>query len=304
MVRNPAFALLVGAGALLVVASPLFAVFHLGEQMKLVADLGLGTALLVGLLIGVLGASWAISEELENLTVYAILSKPVSRAAYLVGKYLGVLSASAIGAAIPTLALLLTLRGLAPDRALLFYSGGASLVLVALGTLVFWRLGVPVFKGTVVSLAIAFAALTVGLDGDGVLAAFGRSVGGWSWVLLPAFVGIVCQVAVLSAVSVALSIRLGLAVSLPATLALFVVGQISPDPERIGVVGRIASAILPDLNALQFSDAVTESLSSGAADLGTGIGPGIVIGSVVVSLVYVTGALLVAGALFTDRDVR
>ncbi len=81
LVRNPAYVTLVAFGSALAALSPAFAFFHLGEQLKMVVDLGLGTALVVGLLVGVLGASWAVNEELESLSALAILAKPVSRAA-------------------------------------------------------------------------------------------------------------------------------------------------------------------------------------------------------------------------------
>ena len=75
LVRSPAFLILVGSAAALAALSPMFAFFHLGEQEKMVVDLGLGTALVVGLLVGVLGASWAVNEELESLSALAVLAK-------------------------------------------------------------------------------------------------------------------------------------------------------------------------------------------------------------------------------------
>jgi ABC-2 type transport system permease protein len=304
LVRNPAFIVLVAAGAALAAASPLFAVFHLGEQVKLVADLGLGTALLVGLLVGVLGASWEVSEEIESLTVYAVLSKPISRASYVVGKYAGVVVAAALGAFAPVAALMFTLRALSADGRLLAYCGLAALAMAVAGGMALRRSGLSAVRSALAAAAIAAAALVIVLDTRGVLAWFGRSVQGWSWELLTAYVGIMCQIVVLCAVAIALSVRLSIAATLPLTLGFFVLGQVVGDAGSRGGIGGLARYVVPDLGAFQFSDAVAEQLSTGTSALGPAVGPGMMAFAVAVAAAYASAALLMASALFARRDVQ
>jgi ABC-type transport system involved in multi-copper enzyme maturation permease subunit len=304
LVRNPAFLILIGVATVLVASSPLFALFHMGEQVKLVADLGLGTSLVIGLLVGVLGASWELSEELESLTIYAILSKPVSRASYVTGKYFGVLAAAIVASAVPLLILLLTVRALSADGALLLYCGPAAIVLAAGGGVLLWRSGESAARAAVISTGLTVLALFISLDSGGVLALAGRSLRGWAWALVPAYLGLVFQIAILTAVAVALSVRLSLAANLPITLAVFVLGQIVGEARAGGGPGGVIAYLLPDLSSLQYTDAVAERLSSGSFSLGAVVSADILAGAFAVAAAYSAGALLLAGALFSRRDVR
>lgn len=59
------------------------------EQSKILLDLGQAAMFLVGSLIAILLGNGLISKEIERRTVSSILSKPVSRAEFLVGKVIG-----------------------------------------------------------------------------------------------------------------------------------------------------------------------------------------------------------------------
>ncbi len=229
LVRNPAYVMLVAFGSALAALSPAFAFFHLGEQLKMVVDLGLGTALVVGLLVGVLGASWAVNEELESLSALAILAKPVSRTVFLLGKYLGVLAAAALAVALQGAALLFTLRVLGDDSSVFLACALAALVLAGAGAVLLVRLGTSRGRAAMAAFGLAASALIVALDSHGLLALFGREIPGWSWALVPGLIGVILQVAVLGAVAVALATRLTLAVNLPVVLAVFVLGQLAGD---------------------------------------------------------------------------
>lgn len=307
LVRNPAYAVLVGCGAALIALSPAFAVFHLGEQVKLIADLGLGTALLVGLLIGVLGASWAVNEELESLSALAILAKPVSRMQFLLGKYFGVLAAAAEALVVLFVALLFTLRAIAPDAAdarLFLYCLAASVPLVAGGSVLFARPGMRSPRPVLTAALLVAAALGTVLGSHGVLAFLGRHVGGWSWPLVPAFAGVIFQVAVLAAVAVALATRLTLTANLPVIFAVFVLGQLAGQARAGGGAASVLAWLLPDLGTLQFSDAVARHLSKGEFATGPAVPPEILAGAAAVAVAYVAGALAVGGALFRRRDLQ
>jgi Cu-processing system permease protein len=59
------------------------------EQGKILLDLGQGTMFLVGSLVAILLGIGLVSKEIERRTVYVMISKPVGRGEFLVGKVLG-----------------------------------------------------------------------------------------------------------------------------------------------------------------------------------------------------------------------
>lgn len=60
-----------------------------GQESKIIVDLGLSAMLLFGAFIAIFVGVGLVYKEIERRTVYAILSKPIGRGQFLVGKYLG-----------------------------------------------------------------------------------------------------------------------------------------------------------------------------------------------------------------------
>jgi len=60
-----------------------------GQESKIIIDLGLSAILLFGVFIAIFVGVGLVYKEIEKRTLYSILSKPVSRGQFLVGKYLG-----------------------------------------------------------------------------------------------------------------------------------------------------------------------------------------------------------------------
>jgi ABC-type transport system involved in multi-copper enzyme maturation permease subunit len=60
-----------------------------GQEAKIIVDLGLSAMLLFGVFIAIFVGVGLVYKEIERRTLYAILSKPISRGQFLVGKYLG-----------------------------------------------------------------------------------------------------------------------------------------------------------------------------------------------------------------------
>ncbi len=78
---------IVGLGILLFVFLP----FHtFGEDIKLLKDCGVTIALIAAIFQGVWSASTSVSEEIEGRTALTLLSKPIHRRSFIVGKILGV----------------------------------------------------------------------------------------------------------------------------------------------------------------------------------------------------------------------
>jgi len=60
-----------------------------GQDAKIIADLGLSAMLLFGVFIAIFVGVGLVYKEIERRTLYAILSKPIGRGQFLLGKYLG-----------------------------------------------------------------------------------------------------------------------------------------------------------------------------------------------------------------------
>jgi Cu-processing system permease protein len=74
--------LIIGSSTFLTVLSP-------GEEIKMVKDVCLSCISFFGMLIAVFTAGALIPGEADNRTIHTILSKPIKRATYLLGKYIG-----------------------------------------------------------------------------------------------------------------------------------------------------------------------------------------------------------------------
>lgn len=77
--------------ALVAIASAtFFAQFSFSEQLKFVKDFCLGALSVFGALIAIVGTAQLLPNEVENRTIYTILSKPVRRFEFLLGKFKGI----------------------------------------------------------------------------------------------------------------------------------------------------------------------------------------------------------------------
>jgi len=107
------FALVLIAGSLTV------SQLTVGEQFRIIADISASSTQVFGTLIAVFLGVALISRELDRRTCYAVLARPVSRAGFIAGKYLGLLA---------TLALNVLVMALVSALMLLVYTGGLGFV--------------------------------------------------------------------------------------------------------------------------------------------------------------------------------
>ena len=89
-----------------------------GQEAKIIVDLGLSAILLFGVFIAIFVGVGLVYKEIERRTLYAILSKPIGRGEFLLGKYLGLCLTLLVNVAIMgvglSLALLYVKRGWDP----------------------------------------------------------------------------------------------------------------------------------------------------------------------------------------------
>lgn len=91
--REPVCCLMLLTAAILNGTFPYLALFVFRQQLKMVADSAMASTLIFGLFAAVICSSHTISREMRNGTVLLLMSKPVSRAAFLSAKVLGMLAA-------------------------------------------------------------------------------------------------------------------------------------------------------------------------------------------------------------------
>jgi ABC-type transport system involved in multi-copper enzyme maturation permease subunit len=93
--RQPMFWLITGFAILLMAVAIVIPYFTFGDDYKMMKQIGFDIIMLAAVLFGVLAASMSISEEIEGRTAITVMSKPINRRNFLIGKFLGILLACA-----------------------------------------------------------------------------------------------------------------------------------------------------------------------------------------------------------------
>ncbi|MFI4862341.1 MAG: ABC transporter permease [Phycisphaerales bacterium JB063] len=112
-IRQPIFVVLILVGALAMVINPFLAAYTMdpGEgDNRMLIDLGLGTLFLAGMFLAAFTATGVVASEMESRTALTVVSKPVPRPVFVVGKFLGVAGAITVALYILAIVLLFTIR--------------------------------------------------------------------------------------------------------------------------------------------------------------------------------------------------
>src|SRR5271170_1165822 len=89
LIRQPIFLLLMTGSVLFEIFLAVPYYFAFGDEPKLIENSALAVMLLSGLFGAVLSASSSLAREIRSGTALAVLSKPISRAQFLLAKYVG-----------------------------------------------------------------------------------------------------------------------------------------------------------------------------------------------------------------------
>ena len=96
LIRRPLFWLLTLVAAVLLCLFAIIPYYTLGEDIKMVKDQGLALIMINGLIIAFFAASVSIADEIEGKTAITLLSKPITRRDFILGKYTGIMAAIAV----------------------------------------------------------------------------------------------------------------------------------------------------------------------------------------------------------------
>ncbi len=98
------YALVVFAG-LLIIASYLIGQLTAGQDLKVIKDLGLAAISLFGVAMAVFIGIGLVWKEVDKRSIYTILTKPIRRSQFVLGKYAGLVLTLLVNVAVMTLVL-------------------------------------------------------------------------------------------------------------------------------------------------------------------------------------------------------
>ena len=326
-IRQQVLLVVLTAGTIFVILSNPFSGYTLEDDQRLFIDLGLSTIFVSGVVLAAFLATSVLNREIENRTALTVLSKPVARPTFILGKFVGVSGALLAAVAFLGLVFLLvevhvtmqTARTPYHLPALTFgISAVALAIAVAAGAnfLYGWA-----FTSTAVLLGLPLLllayVLTLLFAHDWAPQAIATE---FEPQILLAIGGMAMALLMLVAVAIAASTRLGQLPTLAITMGLFLVGLLSdwlfgrtilrleegfaaaPEAERSLFDGahllyagcRVAYAIVPDFQVFWIADALTQKreipFSYFAAVLPYGV-------------LMIAASLAIATLLFQRREV-
>jgi ABC-type transport system involved in multi-copper enzyme maturation permease subunit len=88
---QPLFYVTLVMGSFLLLAFVFIPYYTFGDDVKMLKDSGLTLIMVLAMIVAVWSASVSVSEEVEGRTALTVLSKPVQRRQFILGKFLGIL---------------------------------------------------------------------------------------------------------------------------------------------------------------------------------------------------------------------
>jgi ABC-type transport system involved in multi-copper enzyme maturation permease subunit len=287
-VRQPMFWLLTGFGIFLMAVSVWIPYFTFGEDLKMVKELCYAFTMMAPAAFGVILACMSISEEIEVRTAVTLLSKPISRRQFLVGKFVGVVLAS----------LLMTfLMGWMMNWIILYKTWYDS--------------NIPANQTPENFIDPGWVTATVDhLLPNSTAGDLARGIGLWMHdftVLLPGLTIGFCQVLVLVAVAVALATRVPMVVNVSMCLLVYFLGHLTPIMTEVTTrqrmpllpfVAQLFETLLPGLDNFDVGSAIVRDVPLDPASYAL-----YTANVTLYALMYTAIALLFGLILFEDKDV-
>ena len=90
-IRDRVLYLLLFFAVITILFSRILGLLTVGDKVKIVKDVGLASISLFGALMAVLIGTGLVYKEIDKKTIYTLLSKPIHRFQFLLGKFLGLM---------------------------------------------------------------------------------------------------------------------------------------------------------------------------------------------------------------------
>lgn len=282
--RQPMFWMLGGFACFLMLISPFLPYFTFGEDLKMVKELCFAFTMMAALFFGVVSASLSVHEEIEGRTAVTLMSKPISRRQFLLGKFVGIL-----------------LSALAMTMMM-----GWVLVWVVLFK-EHWDSNLP--GNQQVADPPMVTSLSEEIFEPGASADLVRGIALWindAWGHLPMLVLGFCQVMVMIAIAVALATRLPMVVNVPLCLVIYFLGHLTPIMTEVTrtqfalvyFMAQLFETVLPGLDLFDVGSAIIRDLPLPPWQYLM-----YTLNVAFYAIIYTSIALLLGLILFEDRDL-
>jgi ABC-type transport system involved in multi-copper enzyme maturation permease subunit len=324
-IRQPIYVVLLFVGFFGFVFGLALAGGTMEDDNVMMVTMGTSWILVVCLGMSAFTAAKVLTAEIENRTVLTVVSKPVSRPLFVLGKFTGVAAAIAVAFWVLSMFFLLTIRHRVMQTAgdvfdwpvILFGFGSLALAAIgaALGNYYYRWIFTSAFVWSLAGLATLAFVLVLFINKSwgfqSVWTEFRRDHGR----LLQVMVVLALEfeaVLVLTAVAIAASTRLGQVMTLVICVVVFLASLLSDwlfgsDVHQLGwqdvhgvgaslmwLLANACYSLTPNLSHLYLADAVTQ---------GHPIPTGYVALATIYSLLFICAILALAVALFQTREV-
>jgi ABC-type transport system involved in multi-copper enzyme maturation permease subunit len=273
--RRPLYYILLFTFAFAIFGSKFLTLFSFYQEMNMVREMGMATITFWGFIVIVVTSGLVVTQELEDRTAVTLLSKPIQRTDFLLGKFAGLVLSLIPGIIVLSGVLFLTLWMMASprlplqDRELaLAYKDGHSAFATSLR--ITWE---------------AFVMRQSGVVLEGALLAF-------------------FQTSILAAAAVSFAAFFPNVVSVAATTLVFIIGNVSSymlasvenlNVAALSAVGRLGSYLIPNLGYFNLQMYFSEGKIISIRYLGL---------SFAYTILYVVAVFLISCSLFRKREVR
>lgn len=303
--RQPIFVVLLLCGLGALVINPAISANTLEDDTRQMINMGMSSFALAGIFLVSFTATSVFSDEIEKRTALTVISKPVNRPVFVLGKFLGVAAALTLAYWTWAMTFLLTVRHEVLERAsdpadwpVVIFSVTAALIAFGLATLgnYFYRW---VFNSTIsialaVSLTIAWVLVLL-INKQWQLQSPLTDIDGQ---LIAGLAMIFTALLFLTSVAIAASTRLGQIMTLMVCLAVAAAGTINEQLLReaadTSIVAWIVHTALPNWQLFWPADALTQEHAFALSYLAK-IG--------LYGLMYVIATLALAVSLFQNREM-
>ncbi len=233
-IRQPIYLVLVAVGILALIANLYLSAFTMADDNKMLLDMGMATIGITGLLIAAFVATSVLTQEIDNKTVLTVVSKPVGRPVFVLGKYAGVTGAILVATTILSIAFLFTVRHRVMQAAkdevdwpVVIYGFGAVLIALSAGIWCNFFYNWPFTSVTVGTLLPTSAAAWLLLLHTSKEWKFQGPGADLSPNNMAALAGLAMAMLVFCAIAIAASTRLSQVMTVATCIIVFLIGLLS-----------------------------------------------------------------------------
>lgn len=175
-----------------IAASTLLTIYTEGVKLKILKDLCMTVISFGGAALSIALASGSLPNDIENRTIHPILARPITRAQYIAGKFLGTFATVAVG----VIAMSLVFGALIyyyQHSVDMFLPTAVAYALIEVAVIIGFTTTISTFASPALTSMIAFLAYLMGSIKVGYLggmlersdSAFAKTVGGIMYHILP-----------------------------------------------------------------------------------------------------------------------